>query len=166
MMNKERGEQKANHSSRLGRIPLKGCLLQGRTMMEPVKVIMRYANGKLIKGYTNDFFPNKPLFHVRSTESRPTDKGEEVSVKELKAVFFVKDFVGNAAYNEIKHFAEGQQYSGRKVEVTFTDGEVLIGSTIGYDPSRLGFFVTPVDPQSNNLRVFVISASVRNFRFL
>ena len=104
--------------------------------------------------------------HVRSIESRPTDKGEEVSVKELKAVFFVKDFVGNEAYNEIKHFAEGQQYSGRKVEVTFTDGEVLVGSTIGYDPSRLGFFVTPVDPQSNNLRVFVISAAVKNFRFL
>jgi len=135
-------------------------------MIEPVKVIMRYANGKLIKGYTNDFFPNKTLFHVRSIESEPTDKGEEVYVKELKAVFFVKDFVGNAAYNEIKHFAEGQQYSGRKVEVTFTDDEVLVGSTIGYDPSRLGFFVTPVDPQSNNLRVFVISAAVRNFRFL
>ncbi|MBE0426648.1 MAG: hypothetical protein IBX72_08375 [Nitrospirae bacterium] len=135
-------------------------------MMEPVKVIMRYANGKLIKGYTNDFFPNKPIFHVRSSESRPTDKGEKVSVKELKSVFFVKDFVGNAAYNEIKHFAEGQQYPGRKVEVTFTDGEVLVGSTIGYDPSRLGFFVTPMDPQSNNLRVFVISAAVRNFRFL
>jgi hypothetical protein len=134
--------------------------------MEPVKVVMRYANGKLIKGYTNDFFPNKTLFHVRSIESQPTDKDEEVYVKELKAVFFVKDFVGNAAYNEIKHFTEGQQYSGRKVEVTFTDGEVLVGSTIGYDPSRLGFFVTPVDPQSNNLRVFVISAAVTNFRFL
>ena len=50
-----------------------------------------------------------------------TDEGEEVYVKELKAVFFVKDFVGNAAYNEIKHFTEGQQYSGRKVEVTFTE---------------------------------------------
>jgi hypothetical protein len=134
--------------------------------MEPVKVIMRYANGKLIKGYTNDFFPDKPLFHVRSIESQPTDKGEEVSIKELKAVFFVKDFVGNAAYNEIKYFAEGQQHSGRKVEVTFTDGEVLVGSTLGYDPSRPGFFVTPMDPKSNNLRVFVIAAAVRNFRFL
>src|SRR4030043_1091890 len=126
--------------------------------MEPVKVVMRYANGKLIKGYTNYFFSKKSLFHVRSIESEPTDKGEEVSVKELKAVFFVKDFVGNAAYNEIKHFAEGQQYPGRKVEGTFTDGEVFVGSTLGYDPSRMGFFETPVDPQSNNLRVFVILA--------
>jgi len=29
--------------------------------MEPVKVIMRFANGRLIKGYTRDFYPNKPL---------------------------------------------------------------------------------------------------------
>ncbi len=135
-------------------------------MTEPVKVIMRYANGKLTKGYTNDFFPNKTLFHVRSIECGPTDKGEEVHVKELKAVFFVKDFVGNSAYNEIKQFAEGQQYSGRKVEVTFADGEVLVGSTMSYDPNRLGFFVTPVDPKSNNLRVFVISAGVKHSRFL
>ena len=135
-------------------------------MTEPVKVIMRYANGKLIKGYTNDFFPNKPLFHVRSIESQPTDKGMEVSVKELKAVFFVKDFVGNPACDDVKYFAECQQYSGRKVEVTFADGEVLVGSTIGYDPSRLGFFVTPADPKSNNLRVFVISAAMKTFRFL
>ncbi len=134
--------------------------------MEPVKVVMRYADGRLIKGYTSDFFPNKPLFHVRPIESEPADKGIEVSSKELKAVFFVKDFTGNPAYNEKKHFAEGRHSAGRKVEVTFADGEVIVGSTLGYDPNRLGFFVTPSDPQSNNLRVFVISAAVSKFRYL
>jgi hypothetical protein len=134
--------------------------------MEPVKVIMRYADGRLIKGYTNDFFPNKPLFHVRSIDSDRADKGVEVSIKELKAVFFVKDFTGNAAYYEEKKFPEGQRPSGRKVEVTFSDGEVLVGSTLGYDPSRPGFFVVPSDAQSNNLRVFVISSAVKKFRYL
>ena len=33
-------------------------------MTEPVKVIMRYANGKLTKGYTNDFFPNIRLYFM------------------------------------------------------------------------------------------------------
>jgi len=135
--------------------------------MEPVKVIMRYADGRLIKGYTNDFFPNKPLFHIRPIESsQPADKGLEVHVKDLKAVFFVKDFKGNPAYNESKHFTEKRQCSGRRVEVTFADGEVIVGLTLGYDPSRLGFFVAPADPQSNNLRMFVVSASVTNVRFL
>jgi hypothetical protein len=134
--------------------------------MEPVKVIMRYADGRIIKGYTNDFFPNKPVFHARPIDSNPADKGVEVSIKELKAVFFVKDFTGNSEYNEEKSFPEGQHPTGRKVEVTFSDGEVLVGSTLGYDPSRPGFFVTPSDPQSNNLRVFVISAAVSNFRYI
>ncbi len=134
--------------------------------MEPVKVVIRYANGKLIKGYTNDFFPNKPMFHVRPIESRPTDKGVEVYLGELKAVFFVKDFMGNPKYNEKKHLTEGQQTSGKQVEVKFTDNEVLVGTTLGYDPSRPGFFITPIDPQSNNLRVFVVSAALSNFRFL
>jgi hypothetical protein len=134
--------------------------------MEPVKVIMRYADGRLIKGYTNDFFPNKPLFHVLPAESKPTDKGVEVYLKDLKAVFFVKDFTGKQTYNEKKDFAEGPQSSGRKVEVTFKDGEVLVGSTLGYYPNRLGFFVIPADTRSNNLRVFIVSTAMSKFRFL
>lgn len=134
--------------------------------MERVRIVIRYADGRLIKGFTSDFFPNKPLFHVQSIESQPTDKGVEVSIKNLKAVFFVKDFIGNQAYTENKRFTEGQQPSGRKVEVTFTDGEMMVGSTLGYEPGRPGFFITPADPQSNNLRVFVISARVGKFRFL
>jgi hypothetical protein len=134
--------------------------------MEPVKVVVRHADGRIAKGYTNDFFPNKPVFHFRSVESQPTDKGVEVYLKDLKAVFFVKDFTGKQAYNEKKDFTEGQQLSGRKVEVTFKDGEVLVGSTLGYDPNRLGFFVIPADTQSNNLRAFVVSTAMSKFRFL
>ncbi len=134
--------------------------------MEHVKVVVHYANGKIIKGYTNNFFPNKPLFHFNPVETELTDKGIEISIKELKAVFFVKDFTGNPAYREKKHFNESRQTSGRKVEVTFVDGEVLAGSTLGYDPTRTGFFVTPSDIKSNNLRVFVVSTSVSKFRYL
>jgi hypothetical protein len=63
-----------------------------------------------------------------------------VIVKELKAIFFFKDFVGNRVYKERKKYIEGEQPSGRKVKATFMDGEVLVGSTLGYDPNRPGFF--------------------------
>jgi hypothetical protein len=43
---------------------------------------------------------------------------------------------------------------------------VMIGSTIGYDPKRTGFFLTPADLESNNLRVFVVSSAVKGVRFL
>lgn len=32
--------------------------------MERIQVIIRYSNGKIIKGHTMDFFPNKDRFHV------------------------------------------------------------------------------------------------------
>jgi hypothetical protein len=81
-------------------------------------------------------------------------------MKDLKAVFFVKDFTGNSSYNEKKSFAPGQIINGRKVKVSFKDGEVLVGSTMGYDPKREGFFLFPPDAQSNNMKVFVVLSSV------
>jgi hypothetical protein len=133
--------------------------------VEPVKVVARYASGKRVKGFSQDFFPNKDRFHIYPA-AKPSGEAVEVLVKELKAVFFVQDFVGNYLYDERKKYIEGEKPSGRKVEVTFTDGEVLIGSTLGYDPSRSGFFLFPADPKSNNIRVFAITTAVKKVRFL
>ncbi len=49
---------------------------------------------------------------------------------------------------------EGHNITGRKVKVLFKDGEVLVGSTMGYDIKRLGFFLFPADiskQQSENI---------------
>ena len=133
--------------------------------MEPIKVVIRYADGKVAKGYTHDFFPNKTKFHLNIVES-PQGEGKEIQLSDLKAVFFVRDFGGDPLYDEEKLFKQGQPISGRKVEVTFSDGEVLVGTTMGYDPNRPGFFLFPADSKSNNLRVFVVSAAVIKVRQL
>ncbi len=57
-------------------------------------------------------------------------------MKELKAVFIVRDFIGNAQDNECKEFIESKKLLGRKVEVTFEDGEMLVGSTLGCSPDQ------------------------------
>jgi hypothetical protein len=134
--------------------------------MELIKVVVHYADGRVVKGFTNNFFPNRPAFHLHPAGAGPADKGSEVRVSDLKAVFFVKDFQGDPAYNEKKTFIEGQSPAGRKVEVTFADGEVLVGATLGYDASRPGFFIVTPDPESNNLRVFVVTASMKGLRYL
>jgi len=133
--------------------------------VEPVKVVARYVDGRRVKGFSQDFFPNKDRFHIYSA-TKPSGEAVEVLLKELKAIFFVKDFAGNYLYNERKEYVEGEKPSGRKMEVTFKDGEVLIGSTLGYDPSRPGFFIFPADPKCNNIRVFAVTNAVKKVRFL
>ena len=133
--------------------------------MEPIKVVVWYADGKLVKGTTQDFFPNKDRFHLRSDTNNPEEPAE-ILIRDLKAVFFVKDFTGNQDYNERKEYSNGDNAQGRKVEVLFVDGEKLVGSTLGYDPNRLGFFLFPVDPESNNIRVFAVTAAVKSVRYI
>lgn len=134
--------------------------------MEKIKIVVHYANGRIAKGYTQDFFPNKPRFHLFPKENGNIGESSEIQFRELKAVFFVRDFDGNAAYNEQKHYELGTRPTGRIVEVTFNDGEVLVGSTFGYDTNRPGFFFFPADPKSNNLRVYAISKAVRIVRYI
>lgn len=135
---------------------------------ERSKLVVHYADGRVIKGCSYDFYPHKFHFHLLPPVAgfSFTDEATEVRIKDLKAVFFVRDFVGDPSYNERKCFAEGERPPGRKVKVTFRDGEVLVGSTVGYDRRRLGFFLIPADPKSNNLRVFVVNSAVTNVRFL
>ena len=82
------------------------------------------------------------------------------------AFFMVRDFIGHSLYNERKKYVEEEKPSGKKVEVTFIDGEVLVGSTLGYDHNRQGFFIFPADPQSNKIRAYVVSSVVKKVRYI
>ena len=133
--------------------------------MEKVKVVVRYSCGRVIKGFTQDFFPTKKLFHL-TTVDNPSAGQIEVSIEDLKAIFMVRDFIGHSLYKERKKYIEEEKSSGKQVEVTFIDGEVLVGSTLSYDPKRQGFFIFPADPKSNNIRVYVVSSFVEKVRYL
>jgi hypothetical protein len=139
--------------------------LRWRIKVEPAKVVARYSDGRIVKGFTHDFLPNRNCFHLYQT-TKGSGGPVEVLVKELKAVFHVRDFKGNPFYEERKVFWNGEKPSGRKVEVTFLDGEVLVGSTLGYDSERQGFFFFPADPRSNNTRVFAVSSAVKQVRYV
>lgn len=132
------------------------------------KIVVRYRDGRMLKGHTADFLPTRPSFHVVPTEAKSVAaKGTlEIQLAELKAVFFVKDFTGNKAYQETKAFAPEQRVPGRKIRIEFEDGEVLLGTTMGYQPSRPGFFLMPADPKSNNERCYVVSAAVKRVEFV
>ena len=134
--------------------------------MEPSKIVARYRDGRTLKGTTQNFFPNKPVFHVKRLGGTGPDDLVEVTLEDLKAIFFVRNFTGNAKHVERKKLATGERAQGRLMEVTCKDGEVIVGTTTGYDPKRPGFFLFPIDPSANNARVFMVTSAVRTARFL
>ena len=134
--------------------------------MEPAKVVVRYVDGQIIKGYTKDFLPTNPSFHVHPFDPATSMDAIEIFVRHLKAVFFVRDFLGDPNYQERKGFFEGAKIIGKVLEVTFKDGELIVGSSLSYDPERAGFFFSPADPKGNNLGVFVVSQAVSKVRYL
>ena len=134
--------------------------------MEPSKIVVRYKTGKILKGYTQNFFPNKPMFHINPLDATGSGHLVEVMVEELKAIFYVRDFTGNAKHVDKKQLAPGERPQGRLMEVACLDGEVIVGTTTGYDPKRPGFFLFPIDPSANNVRVYVVASAVRTARFL
>ena len=140
--------------------------MTGGMEMEPIKVVARYTNGTTIKGFAQDFSPNKDRFHLIPVDKR-SGWTIEVFVSRLKAIFVVRDFNGDPGYKERKNFVKGETSSVLRPEVTFNDGEVIVGSTLlGYNPKRQGFFIFPADPMSNNARVFVVSSAVKSVRQL
>ena len=131
------------------------------------RVVARYLDGRTVKGTTADFLPTRASFHViPSGQSGTAIQAIDIRIADLKAVFFVKNLAGDAAYNEGKAFAPDVRAMGRKVQVEFKDGETVVGTTQGYQPDRPGFFVVPVDPRSNNDRCFVVMAAVKEVTFL
>jgi hypothetical protein len=130
------------------------------------KIAVRYQDGRVSKGFTNNFMPNKDSFHLVLQDASPGTKPLDVRVNELKAIFFVKDFVGDRDHKEEKTFATSRPVVGKKIKVIFRDGEELVGTTQGYQTGRPGFFLFPADNQSNIDRVYVIVAATRSVSFM
>jgi len=129
-------------------------------------VVARYRDGKIIRGMTHDFGPQKKIFHVSTVEKDGrTVEGKvyEISISELKAVFFVKSLEGKKGPPSLKGLLEEKPEPPglMKMRITFLDGEILVGTTHGYTPEREGFFVAPLEQDSNNLRIFVVSSAVK-----
>lgn len=128
------------------------------------RIVARFQDGRLMKGFTTDFLPTKAHFHITLEEQGAAAKPVELRVSELKAVFFVKTLEGDRQHH--KSNEPSQNGGGRRLRIVFKDGEVIVGTTQGYDRSRPGFFVVPVDAGGNNERCFIVAAATSEVAFL
>lgn len=124
------------------------------------KVVIQFKDKSIKKGSTGDFLPNKKNFHLELSDSETV----EIIMDDLKAVFFVRDHLGDSGYKE--EYTDNIPGGGRKIKVEFSDGETLIGYSQGYSPNRPGFFLTPADTKSNNERIFVLKSATKSVEFI
>ena len=128
------------------------------------KVVVAFLDGRRLKGYVYDFSALKDSFNVLPADKPLQEHGVKVLMQDLKAVFFVKDFMGDQRHVE-KPIIDKQGH-GRAIEVSFRDGEKIVGKTEGYNPQKPGFFLIPGDPESNNIRILVVTRNAVQVKFV
>ena len=135
------------------------------------KVVAHYKDGRILKGHTRDFSPQRDSFVLNPYVA--ADGPVAVFLEELKAVFHVRTFEGNKDHPPrvpaVGTVAE-QRFSdvmdtGRKVALQFADGERLWGYA-DLSQNGTGFFFFPTDPMDNNMRVYVVRSSLKEMVFL
>ena len=126
------------------------------------KVVAHYRDGRTLRGHTHDFRPDADAFHLLPSEGGgiPT----QVRLIDLKALFYVRDY-GFMRRQVERRRTFGTNRTGQKTIIEFKDGEKIWGFTEEYSPNGRGFFFTPADPTENNMRIFVVSGSVKQITF-
>ena len=138
------------------------------------KIVLRFNTGKILKGYITDFTAYTDIVVVQDSE---TDEEHKIPIIELKAIFFVKTFEGDRSRRDKKMYGISENV-GRKVYIRFNDGESMMGFLEGDIPwekgfhlakpsgALKGFFLIPVDVDSNNKKVFVVNSSIKDITLL
>lgn len=129
-----------------------------RLAMEYRKLILRYLDGNVIPALVG-FFENgtDPISAIK-TDGSPLC----VQVSELKAAFFVKDYLGNPSYDALLDEEKlKRKTDGCFVKLHFSDGEVLAGQVAEDTNFSKGFFLKVLDPNDNNILVYVNPRSLK-----
>ena len=141
------------------------------------KVVIQFGT-RTIKGYLEspawntieELLSNAPQRTLEAFKIRrlDTDLIEEVSIKDVKAVFYVNSFEGDSVRNHLNFHTRAPIVHGIWMRLQFLDGEVMEGivyNSIRYlvDP---GFFLMPTDPDSNNKLVYIRKSWLADHRVL
>jgi len=117
------------------------------------KIVAHYKDGKVLKGTEPKFSLNREDFHMTLLSGEI----KKIQMEELKGVFFVKRHEGNRDYK--CKYQDCPDYKGDMVGVKFQDGESIAGYSEDYGLTSKGFFMTPADPEGNNISIYVVNSA-------
>jgi hypothetical protein len=136
------------------------------------KLVAHFKDGAVARGFSRDFRPEGDVFHLMSWDGEITSS-RKIHVDQLKALFHVKTWGRPRRHGERrKEFpsppapVEASAPLNSRTIVEFFDGEEIWGYSDGYHAPTPGFFLTPVDPEDNNRKIFVVRSSLVNIQFL
>lgn len=121
-------------------------------------IVAHFIDGTVQKGMSLDVDSKRPQCHLKTdTETI------EIELSAVKALFFVKTATGRPTYNDVKEPAEGDSrlVGAKRVKVTFADSEEIVGLMNRFPPITPYFFMLPIDPLSNNIRILVNRTAVK-----
>ncbi len=136
--------------------------LTSQITLRPQLVVVRYLDGRMVKGTTDDFDMGNLPFTIRQPDGAIVRFDDLAGVK---AAFFVKRLEGNPQYKAHKDFTLARQF-GRRTLVLFRDGEIQKGYTLPEHCEYPYFFLFPVDPNSNNDKVYIIREATKEIRLV
>jgi hypothetical protein len=127
------------------------------------KLVVHKKDGTVFKGITQDFHPDREEFHFLPAEGGGVPL--RMRVDEMKALFWVRDYLGNRQFVARRVFGESAA-ERKKAIVTFADGEEIWGTLDGSAGNDRGFFLVPVDQRDNNVRIFVVRSALKEMRMV
>ena len=127
------------------------------------KIVVNMRSGVVHKGVTHDFSPKREAFHVLPAEGGGVPV--RVEINDMKAMFWVKDYLGNRDFVARRDFDPGGAAAGRRAILTFADGETMWGAVTEDDPAVAGFFFVPSDERDNNVKIFVVRKCLKELRW-
>jgi hypothetical protein len=121
-------------------------------------IVAHMLDGSILKGTSLDVDAKKPSCHLRPREGEPL----EIALADTKALFFVKTETGRPEYNETRAPSQGdvRLVGAKRMKVRFADSEEIVGLTNRFPPITPYFYMLPIDPVSNNIRILVNKAAV------
>ena len=132
--------------------------MQGKKM-HGSQIVAHLIDGTIVKGTSLDVDPKRPTCHLRPEAGEAV----EIALADVKALFFVKSWSGESGRNDAKQPVTGDSrlLGAKLVRVVFADGEEIVGLMNRFPPITPYFYMLPIDPQSNNIRILVNGAAIK-----